>query len=242
MKTVMQFAVLALAVSLGACGGGGDGGTSASSGTAEGFWQGPTSTGFNASVVVLENGETWGFYTSGNLLVGALYGQTQSAGSTVSGSGSDFNIPSRTVTASSYSGTVSPKSSISIRTAAGTTFNGAYSSAYDQPALLSNVAGTFAGFGVTGRTSGQSISATISSSGAITVPTTNGCGAAGTATPRSSGKNIFNVTVTFAGSSCALGNGTVTTGVAYYDVGSRQVLVLAMNPAKTDGFIYVGSK
>jgi hypothetical protein len=69
-----------------------------------------------------------------------------------------------------------------------------------------------------------------------------GCSAAGTATPRPSGKNIFNVTVTFTGSNCALGNGASTSGVAYYDAATRRVLVMAMNAAKSDGFIYLGQK
>lgn len=72
--------------------------------------------------------------------------------------------------------------------------------------------------------------------------TGNGCSAAGTAVPRPSGKNIFNITITFTGTNCALGNGAVTTGVAYYDAVNRQVLVMALNSAKTDGFIYVGTK
>ena len=60
--------------------------------------------------------------------------------------------------------------------------------------------------------------------------------------PRPSGKNIFNVSVTFTGTNCALGNGTVTTGVGYYDMDTKRLLVLALNAAKTDGFIYIGSK
>jgi hypothetical protein len=81
----------------------------------------------------------------------------------------------------------------------------------------------------------------ISSLGAIS-STGATCSASGTAKPRSSGKNVFDVSITFTGTNCALGNNTVTTGVGYYDAATRQVLVMALNSAKTDGFIYVGVK
>lgn len=74
------------------------------------------------------------------------------------------------------------------------------------------------------------------------MPSSQGCSAAGTATLHPSGKNILDVTVTFTGSTCALGNGASTTGIAYYDATTRRMLVMAMNAAKSDGFIYVGQK
>ena len=48
--------------------------------------------------------------------------------------------------------------------------------------------------------------------------------------------------MTLNGSNCALGNGTRTAGIAYYDPSTRQVLVMALNSSKTDGFIYLGAK
>jgi hypothetical protein len=58
-----------------ACGGGGGGGGgSPSVNTAEGLWQGPSSTGATVTVAVLENGESWGGATVGNTLVSALAG------------------------------------------------------------------------------------------------------------------------------------------------------------------------
>ena len=107
---------------------------------------------------------------------------------------------------------------------------------------LAAVTGTFSGQGVSGTSPVQTVSVTISPSGAITVPASQGCSAAGSAKPRTSGKNIFDVTVTFTGSTCALGDGASTTGIAYYNATTRRVLVMAMNAAKSDGFIYVGQK
>src|SRR5574337_1453642 len=114
-----------LSILLAACGGGGDdsapaGGGSApaaappvAAGTAEGFWQGKSSTGSSVALAVLENGETWGLYSQGGYIVGAIYGKTTSTGGTkLSGSGLDFNIPSRSVTQGSYSGTFEAKGSV----------------------------------------------------------------------------------------------------------------------------------
>jgi hypothetical protein len=238
-----QFAALGLTVLLAACGGGGDSSPApAPTTTAEGFWGGTASTGVSVALAILENGETWGVYTSSGSIVGALYGNTTSSGTTLSGSGKDFNIPSRTVSSASYSGTFTAKSTMNVTTSAGGSFSGIYDTAYDQPASLAAVTGTFSGVGVSGTSPVQAVSVAISPSGAITVPASLGCSAAGTATPRPSGKNIFNVTVTFTGSNCALGNGASTSGVAYYDAATRRVLVMAMNAAKSDGFIYLGQK
>ena len=242
-----QFAVIGLTVLLSACGGGGDSASSptpapAPTATAEGFWEGPASTGVSVALAVLETGETWGVYTSSGAVVGALYGTTTSSGTTLSGSGKDFNIPSRSVGSGTYSGTFAAKSIINVATSTGSTFSGAYKTAYDQPASLAALAGTFSGVGVSGTSPVQTVSVTISPSGSITVPSSLGCSAAGTSTPRPSGKNIFDLTMTFTGSNCALGNGAATTGIAYYDAITRRVTVMAMNATKSDGFIYVGQK
>lgn len=210
--------------------------------TAEGVWQGTASTGARVGLVVLENGETYGLYTSGNNLAGALYGITASSGTTLSGSGSDFNIPSRTVANLTYSGTFSEKSSLQLTSPTGGTFAATYDASYDQPASLAALAGTFSGGGISGRSSFQSAPVTVSTTGTIAVPSSNGCSQSGNISPRASGKNIFDVVVTFTGGNCALGNGTVTKGIAHFDATARELVVLAFNPAKTDGFIYVGKK
>ena len=243
-----SLSMIGLTVALTACGGGGDDAPAAPNPppapvtTAEGFWTGTASTGNDVSLAILENGETWGVYSRGSVIVGALYGQTTTSGGTLIGSGQDFNIPSRTVVPGTYAGSFVAKTSVSVRTSAGGSFTGIYDTDYDAAPSLSALAGTFSGTGVSGGSPVQNAPVTISSNGAISVPSSLGCSASGTAVPRPSGKNIFNVTVTFNGSNCALGNGTTTAGIAYYDVPTRQLLVMALNSGKTDGFIYIGAK
>ncbi len=243
---MFRTAMLAASVALVACGGGGSGGSGAAApvvaaASAEGFWNGTASTGAQVAFVILETGETWGLYASAGSIVGALYGNTTVNGTSVSGSGSDFNLISRTVAAGTFTGTVATKTSLNISTSLGTTLNSTYDTSYDQPASLASLAGTYSGSAVTGRTLPQAATVTISAAGAVSSVAT-GCITSGTATPRATGKNVFNVSVTFTGASCALGNGAVATGIATFNPASRQLLSMAMNAAKSDGFIYAGTR
>ena len=238
-KICMTVTALAL---LAACGGGGDTDSSTKpiqTSTTEGFWTGTASTGNTVQLVVLENGETWGIYSRAGVLRGALYGNTTSASGTLSGSG--LEIGSTGLASGSYSGTYTAKSTITVKTSDGGTFNGSYSSAYEQPASLSTLAGTYVGYVAT-KTASGSDSVTISNTGAIQAGSASTCLSTGTATPRASGKNVFDVSIRFAGPTCLLGNGTTATGIAYYDTASRQVMTLALNSAKSDGLLFLGKK
>lgn len=240
MKKQIKIALSIITTSvLVACGGGSSSPTPAS---VEGFWNGTTSNGYSGSIVVLENGETWGYYALGNTLYGALYGATTTNGNSLSGSGADFNLATRVVTQGTYSGTFREQSTISLATSLGSTFTGVYGTTYATPASLTNLAGVFSGQALTGRTAPQAVSVTITTTGQLTIPSSLGCSTAGTVVPRASGKNIFDLNVTFTGSTCALGNGGTAKGILYYDSATKQVLAMGMNTAKTDGFIALGVK
>ena len=227
---------------LAACGGGSNNDTPTPTAIAEGFWTGQASTGTSVLLAVLENGETWGAYTSGDYIVGALAGNTTTSGlHDLQGSGKDFNLVAMTVTPGTYSGTFSAKDHVSVKLSNGTTFTGSYSPLYDQPASLTQLAGTFYGQAATGAGTGYG-SITISPSGVIAIPEDRGCRSSGTAKPRTSGKNIFDLSVTFSGSTCVLGDGTTVRGIALYDSANQSLLGLALNGAKSDGFIYFGNK
>ena len=83
---------------------------------------------------------------------------------------------------------------------------------------------------------------TISTGGAVSVTGMTLCSASGSVVPRSSGKNIFNISLTFTGSNCALGNGGTASGIFYFDSVSETAIALALTPSKADGFIAVGGK
>lgn len=240
IKRKVIYALLASLLS--ACGGGGAGSSSsAPSPTVEGFWQGPSSTGYTVSLVVLEDGQTWGMYSSGNLIYGALFGSTTSSGGKLSGTGTDFYFPTSLAQTASFSGSYVAKSNLTVATSLGTTFTGAYSNIYDTPASLSAVAGAFAGYG-RGATSGTYyLSMTVSSAGALSL-TTPQCSSAGSLMPRSSGKGIFDYQLTFAGTSCPFRNVGTVSGVAHFDSVAKSIYLLGLNAYRTDGFFFVGSR
>lgn len=212
---------------------------------AEGFWVGKSSTGYDVGMAVLEDGETWGLYSSGNIIYGALVGNTATSGNGLSGTGTDYNVPARTTTQGSYSGTVISKSSIAVTTSSGSNFNGTYRSIYDQSTSLTSLAGSYPGYGVSGSSTTQYLPVTISPSGIVSAGSQAlGCIASGSVTPRASGKNIYDLSVTFTGVNCALGNGTTTTGVAVLDtaVTPSRLYAMALKNDKSDGFIWTGTR
>lgn len=238
-----QLTALAAALVLSACGGGG--GDSAPTASAEGFWVGTTAKGTTVNLAILENGETWGVYGNASSLTGAVYGITSTSGTSLSGSGYGFDFATRTSGSGTYAGSVTTKSSISMSVSDGTTLTGTYDASYDQPASLATVAGTYTGWAVTGAIAPQATTVVVDVNGNISSSFVSGsltCSTSGKATPRASGKNVFNVQLTFTGNYCALGNGTVVNGVATYNAANRQLITMALNSTKSDGLIYLGTR
>lgn len=241
-------AAVAATVLLSACGGGGSDDGQADTGTpppaatsAEGFWVGKSSTGFDVNLAVLENGDTWGVYARSGVLYGALRGTTTSANGTLSGTGAEVDLSTGAIGTGAYTGTYAPKSSLQVRLASNTTFIGNYASVYDQPASLSAVAGTYTGSGVATGAPVQSAVLNVSASGVVSSPPSLDCSAAGTVKPSASGKNIFDLQITFNGTNCALGNGASVSGVVYYENGA--LIAMGLRPgSQTTGFIFTGRK
>ena len=244
MKKKLKIGLFSLSAALlTACGGGGSGSGSTPVNTAEGLWQGPSTTGATVTVAVLENGESWGGATVGNTLVSALAGNASGNGTSFSASGSEFYFASNTVGTSTLSGTVTQKQRIQANSSAGGSVNLAYNSYYDQAVTAADIAGSYT---LSGRSASYSIPAmtfTISPTGSFTIVQT-GCTTTGTATPRASGKAIVNVTATGTGSSCALSSGVSMSGIAVLDksVTPNALFFIALNSAKTDGLVLLGRK
>lgn len=232
---VKVLATTAAIVLLTACGGGGDdeGGN-----PVEGFWKGSTSNGSNAAVVILENGESWGIYTQGGRIVGAVNGTASASGNRFSASGLDFSFIDNRIYSSSYSGTISPQSRIDTVSSLGVSVALSYDGGYNRPANLAELAGSYVVFGRSGGGYTNGAPMTISPDGSILV-SDQGCTATGRATPRPSGKNVFNMTVTFSGA-CYISNAPVS-GIAVVDTTTnpKSILALGLNAAKSDGLIAI---
>jgi len=238
-RAIKLIAICSTTTLLVACGGGGGG---SSINTAEGLWQGTSSTGANVTVVVLENGETWGGSTVSNTLVSALAGTATGNGSSFSASGSEFAFSNNSVGSGSYSGTVTQKSRIQATSNNGSSINLAYNTYYDQGVTAAEIAGSYTLSGRTARYSISNLIFTIGATGNFTI-VDNGCTTTGTATPRASGKSIVNVSATGTGT-CVLGNGVSLSGIAVLDktVTPNSLYVIALNSAKTDGLVLIGRK
>ena len=88
------------------------------------------------------------------------------------------------------------------------------------------------------------INLTIAGNGAI-VGSTGGCSFTGTLTPRASGKNVFNTSVTFGAAPCVLAGQTATgIGLTYLLAGgaTRQLLIAGVDATRTTGTALFGTR
>jgi len=81
------------------------------------------------------------------------------------------------------------------------------------------------------------VTMTLSASGAISFSNWGACSPTGTVSPRSSGRNVFNLSLSFKGA-CPLAEGTLVNGVLFADKSASpaQAYVLAQTATKDDGF------
>lgn len=217
----------------------GDAGSAAS---AEGFWVARMPNGVAVKWSILDGGETWGIYESEGTILGAFHGTTHSTEGALHGTGRVFDIPSRTVGAASYTGTYFRRQTITVTTSFGASFEGRYATSYEQPAVLSALAGRYSGEGLNSRSEVQGMDLRFAPDGALTGLAGEGCRASGQALPRPGGKNIFNLSLRFEGPACALGDGASVAGIAHVSTASGELFVLAMDEAKTDGWLYLGQR
>jgi hypothetical protein len=192
---------------------------------------------------VLENSQAWGVYGRSGLAHGAIQGTVAVNGQTFSGAARDFYIFGGQVFDITTSGNFTSKSSItgSIAGVNPGTFTAVYSPQYDQPASLSDLAGTWTATAVssTGTTTN---SVTVDAFGGITGSNTF-CTMTGLATPRATGKNVFNIGLSFSGAACLFNNRTLSgVGVLITSGGTRNLTVAALLPDRSDGFLATASR
>ena len=109
---------------------------------------------------------------------------------------------------------------------------------FDAPAQLTAVAGTWSGTIL----DGTATTVSITSAGAIS-GNSAGCLFTGTVAPRATGKNVFNVSITFANSqSCNNPGGSAAgIGITYPISGTTrsQLLVAVQDPSRTGGDAFI---
>lgn len=247
-----------LAMILVACGGGGGGGASTDSTTtsnsgqkAEGVYEGTLTTGETVNILALENDEVYVLYgqNSGGSL--RVYGFDWAQGTSKNGTYSASVVKDYY-----YTGAVTTGSVVASYIA-NTSFNGTatingvrvgFTSApptnslyiYNTPAMLSAVAGSWTGTLL----SGEAGIVTISTSGALTAnfkgSYSGTCTATGSVLPRNSGKNVYDLSLTFGSAPCLLPGTTVGGVMLSYLLtnGQKQMIAVATTTNKSSGNVF----
>jgi hypothetical protein len=248
----LQLATLTL-IALTACGGGGGGSPApATSGASpEGAYQGTTSAGFDVNALVLDNGVAWAVY--GTRISGTLYVRGVASGVSGTYNGSTYTTPVKDYfyTGQTYDGTLSGSY------LAGTSFNGTLSNTagglssftaaaipsssynYNAAPSLSTAAGAWSG----SLSNGQSGSINVGSNGFFT-GLVGTCSLSGQLTPRPSGKNVFNATITFGSSPCAYPGVTSSGNAMVFPVsgGLTQLIIAGTTPDRSAGVAFLSQR
>jgi hypothetical protein len=247
--------ILAIAAILAGCGGGGSNSSTSTPSTnvttsAEGVYQGTVSNGTAHNTLVLENGQYYTMYGTSTSGVFYVSGFIQGTGTSNNGSFSSTDLKdfyfNGTVVSGSLSASYSPNVSFNGSITEGTstmTFTGAplqnSSYSYKTAANLANVVGSWNMTGLRG----EAIALSIASSGTFT-GSSGGCSFTGTIQPRASGKNVFDVSLTFGAAPCALpGQSASGVGLEYpLASGQRQLLIAGTNATRANGTAFLGTR
>ena len=217
--------------------------------TAEGIYKGIVTNSGNTDfrMLVLENGDFWTLYGNSIASVFNVAGFLQGTGTSDNGkftstNAKDFGLnPAEPVTLVATYDTA-------LQTIAGTASDVNFTGGpipgslynYSTPASLATVAGSW----LTNSSTGESVSLTIASNGEFNAISSLGCNFSGTVTPRPSGKNVFNVALTFGAAPCGLPN-QFASGIALaYPLGNGKTELLAAvtNLTDTHGIVVSGTR
>jgi hypothetical protein len=198
----------------------------------------------------LENGTyyiLYGVRSAGSMLVA---GFAQGAGTSNNGSFSSSNLKDFYYTGAVLSGSVSA-TYVTNNTLTGsvtestttTTFTASPPAStayiYNTGANLSNITGAWTLSDLLGGTLNMS----VASNGTVT-GSEGSCTFSGTITPRASGKNVFDISLTFGAAPCLLPNQTATGIAIDYLLanGTRQFIVAGTNTSRTVGSSFFGTR
>ncbi len=252
MKTNAPSMIKAFAMSwmlvLSACGGGGGSGTGAETvATAQGLWNGSTSTSRSVTVMVLDDGTYWLLYSIpyvSAVSAGFVQGTSASLNGNFSSSDAiDFNLSGQSINpatvAASYVTKQSFNGSVSYANSnAPLTFTSSYNSAYDQTPNLTALAGNYLGIASVAN-SNDAVTLIISAQGVVAgTGATSQCQYGGLVQPRAVG-NLYDVSLVIGGGACAT---NTVTGIGYFDAGSKRLYLAALNKSRTVAMSFTGVK
>ncbi len=248
MTEVLKGVLVALtALMMAGCGGGGGGsGTSATPGVfqAQGVAQGTTALGNSDLEIILETGEFYNFVTAAGIALTVDHGTMLESGAGIAANMMEFNVAANTVSSGVMTGLFIAQSAITgtnvVNLYQYTTFSANYLPSYNNAANLASLAGTYSGVYTYG---GAPVTLTLSATGSISGTSTN-CAISGTAAPRASGKNIFNVSLTLTGANCTPAGVGSASGIAVLNPenGLTRLYVAGLNATGSNGFFWTGTR
>jgi hypothetical protein len=176
------------------------------------------------------------------IIEGVLQGDSNAQdGALISSNAKDFNVerPVTPVLNATINGSYTTKQSLSgsYQSNVQGTFTTTYDSDYELAPDITAVAGTYTG----PVAQNETVNVTVSAAGGISGISNTGCRFTGSVVPRTHG-NVFDVTITFGGQpTCSNGTNTVN-GVGLYYAGTKKLYSAAFNSARTNGFVFLGTK
>ena len=238
-------ALSALAITLFGCGGGGGGSVteqSANTNATEGIWSGSTKdkAGHMTDVlfVALETGELWGVQvTAATRSGGVMHGKIQPNNGSFSSTMRMYFSDKESITTWTTSGNYTSKATLNFTGDAPlqTTYNNAYAS----KASLSDLVGTYNSNVISKNNAESDVDISIDSKGKISGGDASSCFVIGQATPRTSGKNVFDVTLNAQGKDCPSGTSS-TSGIGI--LLGNEFTVFTENAANNNVIGFSGNK
>ncbi|RJG01806.1 hypothetical protein [Noviherbaspirillum sedimenti] len=224
--------------------------TTLATGSAQGLYEGVASNGRYFNTLVLENDQFTIIY--GNRLnnVFTVTGLITGSGQSGNGSFSSTDLKDFPAGGIPLAGTLSasfiPATSFNAvvnRAGQAITFAGTVPSStsyvYNSLANLADIVGAWDMTTLTG----EPVALNIAANGSFTAASA-GCGFTGTIAPRVSGRNVFNVVITFGPAPCVLASQTVSGHAVTYLLGNgqRQLIAAATDATKNNATVVFGAR
>lgn len=240
------------AMMLGGCGGSSSGTSTSTTTTAgtttttttlpatpvTGFWNGTQGTS-GTEAILLSNGDAWVVYLESGAATNFARLQLQTAGRTVSGTGTRYLLGTGgTEAVTGLTGTLSETNALSgsMTTAGGsTTFSLAPVAAGSiSVAASTDAAGSWSGAYGNGA---SSLSLTITGSGALTGTSTTGCSYSGSLLPRAADPALFDISFT---ETCLVGSPKSLSGIAKLNGAKTTVSFAVTTVDRSGGALFTG--
>jgi len=210
----------------------------------QGFWNGTTATGAALYGIVLDDSSYYFVYVlrGSNSFDGFVHGTATSSSSQFNSSDGRNFVSGQGIAATTLAGPYVPRTSMSgtVSSSLGNdTYTLTYNPSYEQPVTIAAIAGTYSGTLATADAI-MSTSISISNTGALSGMFSN-CSLSGSVAPRGA-VAAFDLLIETGGAACTFGGKIEHSGLVAYDPSAKRIFVLAPNPGRNNGIMFVGTR